>query len=124
MGNKDNVCLLCGVQMDDNHFIPATFPGIDEPICCNCNENLKLMFNNFEERPGKTGYIVPDYSERLKKITGRSYLENKFLYFQHRLQLSQSKNSPSNAEDINKLKSEIRKISQFINKGTDLHDKK
>lgn len=56
-------CLICGSQLDDNHFYPATFPGIDQKICCNCDENLGLMFTNFEEKPGDHGYMVPDYSD-------------------------------------------------------------
>jgi hypothetical protein len=72
MKNDKSFCPICSMKLDDNHFAPASFPGIDQVICCNCEENLGLMFTNFEEKPGTDhGYIVPDNSDRLEAITGR-----------------------------------------------------
>ena len=69
MKNDESLCPICGMQLDDNHFAPTSFPGIDQEICCNCEENLDLMFSNFKDKPGTDrGYIVPDNSNRLEEI--------------------------------------------------------
>ena len=106
------------MQLDNNHFAPASFPGIDEEICCNCDENLGLMFTNFDEKPGKDdGYIVPDNSSRLEQITGRSYLENRLIFFNAVLRKRTSENDPSKAEVVKELKAEIEKITIAIKDG-------
>ena len=117
MEKEKNACPICGIQMDDNHFIPVSFPCIDEPICCNCDENLGLMFSNFEQRLGANGYIVPDNSDRLEQVTGRSYMENRMRFFQDCLRQRQSQGYPVDAEVIKKLKADIQKISLSIKMG-------
>ena len=79
----ENRCPVCGMLFDNDHFVPTSFPGIDQKICCNCDENLSLMFTNFDDKPGDHGYIVPDYSDQLEKLTGRSYLENRLLFYKY-----------------------------------------
>ena len=75
------------------------------------------MFTNFEEKPGgDNGYIVPDNSDRLEQITGRSYLENRLTYFQYVLEKQQSENKPANV--IKELKDEIDKITLVLKEGT------
>lgn len=117
MRKEKNDCPICGFQIDDNHFIPVSFPGIDEPICCNCDENLGLMFTNFEEKPGDDGYIVPDNSDQLEQLTGRPYIENRLLYFLDCLRQRQSQGYPTESEIIIKLRADIEKISLSIKKG-------
>ena len=115
MDNKKNACPLCGMQLDDNHYAPVSFPGIDKEICVNCDNNIGLMFSNFEEKPGEDGgYIVPDNSDRLEQVTGRSYLENRLIYYQCVLGKRQSKDKPANADIIKELKDEIAKITLAI----------
>lgn len=98
-------CLICGTQLDDNHFAPASFPGIDQNVCCNCDENLGLMFTNFEEKPeSNDGYIVPDYSDRLEQITGRSYLENRLIFYQYVLRRRESDGNLPNSDMIKEAK--------------------
>ena len=118
MRNQKKDCPICGMQLDNNHFSPASFPGIDEEICCNCDENLGLMFTNFDVKPGEIGgYIVPDNSDRLEQITGRSYLENRLFFFKAALRKRTSENDPSKAEVIKELKNKIEKITMAINDG-------
>jgi hypothetical protein len=103
------------MRLDDNHYFPTTFPGIDQEICCNCDENISLMFTNFEEKPGRNdGYIVPDNSDRLEQVTGRSYKENRLIFYQYVLRKRQSENNPPNSEVIKNLKDEISKIKRAI----------
>lgn len=112
-------CLICGMRLDDNHYFPMTFPGIDKGICCNCDENLGLMFTNFEEKPGRNyGYIVPDNSDRLEQVTGRSYKENRLIFYQYVLRKRQSEGNPSNSEVIKNLKDEISKITTALSEGS------
>lgn len=111
MKKDASACPICGMQLDDNHFAPASFPGIDQQICCNCEENLSLMFANFEEKPGTgSGYIVPDHSDRLEEITGRAYLENRLIYYQDVLVSRLSEGKDANPDEIKRLKVEIDKI--------------
>lgn len=113
MGNDKNECPICGMQLDDNHFTPVSFPGLDQEICCNCDENISLMFTNFEEKPGRDdGYIVPDNSDRLEQITGRSYLKNRLIFYQYVLKKRQSEDKSANV--IKELKDEIDKITLAI----------
>ena len=113
MENKKNACPICGMQLDDNHFTPVSFPGIEKEICCDCDENISLMFSNFEEKPeGGDGYIVPDNSDRLEQITGRSYLENRLIFYQYVLKKRQSEDNSANV--IKELKDEIDKITLAI----------
>ena len=113
MENEKIDCPVCGMQLDDNHFAPSSFPGLDKEICCNCDKNISLMFTNFEEKPGVgDGYIVPDNCDRLEQITGRSYLENRLIFFQHVLRKRQSEDKPANV--IKELKDEIDKITLAI----------
>jgi hypothetical protein len=115
MKNQKKDCPVCGMKLDNNHFAPASFPGIDEEICCNCDENLGLMFTNFDEKPGEDGgYIVPDNSARLEQITGRSYLENRLIYFKALLRKKTSENDPANAKFVKNLKAEIEKTTIAI----------
>jgi hypothetical protein len=114
MKNKNCCCSICGFQLDDNHYFPTTFPGIDQEICCNCDENLSLMFTNFEKKPGNNdGYIVPDNSDRIEQVTGRSYLENRLIYFQYVLAKRAEEEKPK-SEVIKDLKDEISKITRAI----------
>jgi hypothetical protein len=114
----ENNCLICGMQLDDNHFAPASFPAIEQKICCNCDENLSLMFTNFEEKPGKNdGYIVPDYSDRLEQISGRPYLENRLIFYQYVLRKQESDANLANSELIKELKDEIAKITLAVEEG-------
>ena len=117
MNNISIDCPICGMEMDDNHFAPASFPGIDVLICCNCEENLSLMFTNFEERPSGDSYIVPDNSDKIEQITGRSYLENRLLYFLDCIRYRQTNNNPADAATIDNLKTEVEKIKMAIKKG-------
>jgi hypothetical protein len=117
MENRKNNCPICGIQMDDNHFTPVSFPGIGEPICCNCKENLGLMFTNFENKPGDNGYIAPDNSERLEVITRRAYIENRLIYFLDCLCQQESKGDIADAEVIKTLKADIEKMYLTIKKG-------
>jgi hypothetical protein len=110
-------CPVCGMVLDNNHFAPASFPGIDQDICCNCDENFGLMFTNFEEKPGDHGHIVPDYSDRLEQITGRSYLENRLIFYQYILRKRESDGHLANSEMIKELKNEISKITAAIEEG-------
>ena len=106
------------MQLDNNHFAPASFPGIDEEICCNCDENLGLMFTNFDNKLSESGgYIVPDNSARLEQITGRSYLENRLIFFKAVLRQRSSERNPSNAEVVKELQVEIEKITIAIKDG-------
>jgi hypothetical protein len=112
---KSNNCPICGVQLDNNHFTPATFPGIGQYVCCNCDENLSLMFTNFEQKPGNNdGYIVPDNSDRLEQFTGRSYQENRLIFYQYVLRKRESDGNVANSELIKKLKDEIAKITLTV----------
>ena len=118
MKNQKKDCPVCGMQLDNNHFAPVSFPGIDEEICCNCEENLGLMFTNFDEKPGEAGgYIVPDNSVRLEQITGRSYLENRLIFFKAVLKQRTSEGDPSKAEVVKELTAEIEKINIAIKDG-------
>ena len=119
MEDKTKNCPICGMQIDDNHFFPTSFPGIDDKICINCDQNISLMFTNFDERPEGNGYIVPDNSDRLQEVTGRSYLENRLIYYQYVLGKLQSEVNPSNVDLIKEIKEEITKITQSI-KGRNL----
>ena len=113
MENKKNACPICSIQFDKVNFFPTSFPGIEKEICCNCDENISLMFTNFEEKPGVgDGYIVPDNCDRLEQITGRSYLENRLIFFQHVLRKRQSEDKPANV--IKELEDEIDKIALAI----------
>lgn len=115
MKNNEYFCPICSMPLDDNHFAPASFPGIDQPICCNCEENLGLMFTNFEEKPGTDhGYIIPDNSIRLEMITGRSYFENRLIYYQDTLDYRISGEKDENLDAIKQLRQEIEKIKQSI----------
>jgi len=115
MKNDESLCPICGIQLDDNHFAPASFPGIDQEICCNCEENLGLMFTNFKDKPGTDhGYIVPDNSNRLEEITGRSYLEHRLIYYQNVLDYRISEGKDANLDEIEQLKIEINKIKGDI----------
>lgn len=113
----ENNCPICGAQLDDNHFAPASFPGIDQNVCCNCDENLGLLFTNFEEKPGDHGYIVPDYSDRLEQITGRSYLANRLIFYQFVLNQRESGGHLAESETIKALKDEIAKITLAVEEG-------
>ena len=116
MENKKVDCPICGMQLDNNHFAPVSFPGIDQNICCNCEENIGLMFTNFEEKPGnEASYIVPDNSDRLEQVTGRSYQENRLIFYQYVLEKRQSEDK-SNHAIIKKLKDEIAIIPQAVKK--------
>lgn len=117
MENQKKDCPICGAQMDDNHFTPVLFPGIDEPICCNCDEDWRLVFNNIEKSPGDNDYIAPYYSDRLEQITGRPYIETMLLYFQDCLRQWEFQGDKADAEVIKRLKAEIENISQSIKKG-------
>ena len=118
MKNRNNYCPVCGEQMDDNHFTPVSFPGIDEEICCLCDQNISLMFTNFGEKPGGgNGYIVPDNSDRLEQITGRSYLENRLIFYLYCLKKRQSEGNPPDAVVIEELEAEIEKITLAIKEG-------
>ena len=115
MKNDESLCPICGMQLDDNHFAPASFPGIDEDICCNCGENLGLMFTNFNNKPGTNhSYIVPDNSDRMEEITGRSYLENRLIYYQDVFDNRISEGKDANLDEIKKLRIEIDKIKEGI----------
>jgi hypothetical protein len=110
--DKDN-CPLCGIQLDDNHWAPVSFPGIDKEICINCDQNIGLMFSNFEEKPSADGgYIIPDNSDRLELVTGRSYLKNRLIFYQYILKKRQSEDKTANV--IKELKDEIDKITLAI----------
>lgn len=104
-------CPVCGIQLDDNHFAPVLFPGIDNEICCNCCQNLGLMFTNFDKKPGDNGYIVPDNSYRLEQITGRSYLKNRLLYYENCHRLRKSEKDLANAEVLKELEDELEFLS-------------
>ncbi|RPH49567.1 MAG: hypothetical protein EHM85_13390 [Desulfobacteraceae bacterium] len=117
MENKKNDCPFCGEQMDDNHFASTSFPGIDEPICCNCNENLRLMFTYFEKYPSDNGYVFPDNSDRLEQVTGRTYLENRLLFYLYYIKKRKLEGKPVDAEEIGNLEAEIEKISLAIKEG-------
>jgi hypothetical protein len=118
MKNKGIDCPICGIQLDDNHFFPAAFPGVDQDVCCNCDENLSLMFTNFEEKPGNNdGFIVPDNSDRLEQITGRSYRENRLIFYQYVLRKRESDKNLANSELIKELKDEIVKITLALEEG-------
>lgn len=119
MGTKKVYCPICGIPLDDNHFSPSFFHGIDDPICCNCDENLSLMFTNFEKGPGDEGYIVPDNSGRLEQITGRSYLENRLIFLMHCLKERQISGDSPGDKDIEGLKAEIEKVHLAIEEGKD-----
>jgi len=114
MGDKKKDCPICDMQLDNNHFAPTSFPGIDKEICCNCDKNISLMFTNFGEKPGNAGYIVPDNSDRLEQVTGRSYLENRLIFYQYVLVKRLSEDKPANADIIKELKDEIAKITLVI----------
>jgi hypothetical protein len=74
------------------------------------------MFTNFDEKPGgDDSYIVPDNSDRLEKVTGRSYQENRLIYYQYVLKKRQSEDKPANV--IKELKDEIDKITLAIKQG-------
>jgi hypothetical protein len=110
MENKKNSCPICSIQFDNVNFFPTSFPGIEKEICCDCDKNISLMFTNFDKKPGgDDSYIVPDNSDRLEKVTGRSYLENRLIFFQYVLKKQQSEDKPANA--IKELKDEIDKIT-------------
>lgn len=117
MKYESNDCPVCGMPLDDNHFAPAMFPGIDGEICCNCEENLSLMFTNFDHKPGENGYIVPDNSDQLEQITGRSYQENRLIYFKYCHRMRKAENDPANAETLKELEVEIEKITSAIQEG-------
>lgn len=119
MGTENNDCPICGIPLDDNHFYPSSFPGIDDPICCNCDENLSLMFTNFEKGPGDEGFIVPDNSVRLKQITGRSYLENRLIFLLHCLKKRQFSGDLPGDKSIERLKAEVEKVYRAIEEGKD-----
>jgi hypothetical protein len=115
MKNDESFCPICGTELDENHFAPASFPGIDQAICCNCEENLGLMFTNFKDKPeAKDGYIVPDNSNRLEEITGRSYLENRLIFYQDVLEYRISQGKDANHDVIKQLRVEIDKIKRSI----------
>lgn len=116
MKNVNIDCPICGMEMDDNHFAPMSFPGIEGQICCNCEENLSLMFTNFDKKPSDNGYIVPDNSDRLEQITGRTYLENRLLYFFDCVKYQKARKIPDDSA-IEALKTEIDKITSAISKG-------
>ncbi len=116
MEKKKNDCPVCGMELDDLHFTPVSFPGIDKEICCNCDRNIGLMFTNFKEKPGDGGFTVPDYSDRIEQITGRSYLENRLIFYLDVLRQRKSERNPSKAE-IEEIKAEIEKITLAIKEG-------
>ena len=73
------------------------------------------MFTNFEEKPGTDhGYIVPDNSSRLETITGRSYLENRLIFYQDILDYRISEEKNANLDEIKELSLEIEKIKEGI----------
>jgi hypothetical protein len=113
MKNINYACPICSIQFDDLNFIPTSFPGIEKEICCDCDKNISLMFTNFDEKPGgDDSYIVPDNSDRLEKLTGRSYQENRLIFYQYVLKKQQSEDKPASA--IKELKDEIDKITLAI----------
>jgi hypothetical protein len=110
-------CPVCDMPMDDNHFTPVSSLIFSESICCNCHENISLMFVNFQEKPGNRGYIVPDHCERLEKISGRSYLENRLIFYCERLKTRQDMGDRADSLEVRKLKAETEKIAMAIKKG-------
>ena len=118
MENKKSRCPICRMPLDGNHFAPVLFPGIDQEVCCNCDENLGLMFTNFDQKPGTKddGYIVPDYSDRLHQITGRSYLENRLIFYRYCLKRELEKEKIGNEPEISRMQAEIEKIKLELEK--------
>ncbi len=73
------------------------------------------MFTNFNNKPGTNqSYIVPDNSDRIEKITGRSYLENRLIYYQDVLDNRMSEGKDANLDEIEQLRLEIEKIKEGI----------
>ena len=113
-----NRCPICGMPFDNNDFAPVSFPCVEKEICIICDENISLMFTNFEENPGNNdGYIVPDNSYRLEQVTGRSYQENRLIFYQYVLEKRKSEDKSANSEVIKNLKNEISKITLAISEG-------
>jgi hypothetical protein len=118
MKNKIKNCPICRIPLDDNHYAPVSFPIIEVEICCNCYKNLSLMFTNFEEEPGTDGhgYIMPDYSDRLREVTGRSYQENRLVYYEYCLERESRRKKRDGENASGKLKAEIEKIRAKLEK--------
>ena len=113
MENKKIACPICSIQFDKVNFFPTSFPGIEKEICFDCDKNISLMFTNFDEKPeGDDYFIVPDHSNRLELVTGRSYLENRLLFYEYVLKKRQSEDNSANV--IKELKDEIVKITLAI----------
>ena len=118
MENEKNACPICSIQFDNVNFFWTLFPGIEKEICCDCDKNISLMFTNFDEKPGgDDSYIVPDNSDRIEQVTGRSYLENRLIFYQHVLKKRQLEDTHAHANIIKECKDEIAKITLAIKQG-------
>jgi hypothetical protein len=112
LNNAEHLCPICGMPFDDQHFESVKCPYLPENICCNCDENLGLMFTNFVEKPSGKGYIEPDFSDRLAELTGRSYLQNRLLFYQACVE-----KWSEDSQKVVELTAEIESIRQSIAKG-------
>jgi len=112
--SKGDLCPVCSVVLDEGYFSPQQNPWLEKEICEFCNYNISLMFTNFELSPGleDDGYIVPDWSDRLSELTGRSYLENRLLYYQDFFKSSLANKRDST--EIESISEEVAKIKLLI----------
>jgi hypothetical protein len=76
---------------------------------------FKFIHHHSKDKPRiDHGYIVPDNSNRLEEITGRSYLENRLIYFQDVLDNRILGGKDANLDQIEQLRVEIDKIKWVI----------